>query len=300
MFCGTDTLLPPARRRQGLEGAVRRRREFVRRFYQEAESAAKLSHPNIVNTYDVGREGDVYYIVMELVNGPSLAETIAGDGKLRSRSRSITRRDLQRSAYAHRGACSTATSSPPTSWSPKTTSAIVGFRYRSRRLDPDDGAHQAGPRDGSVYYISPEQAQGHGPRGSDLYWIGVVLYQDAHRRCRSPVSRPSRSRSNISAIRSRPSTPARSAPAPLWPRSSTACCRRSPRTASSPPPRSPRHCAKRASARTSPTSASPTTRRRSRSAPSSHRRAARPCRTGRSPRSARTKSARRDRPRPSS
>jgi len=82
VYCGTDTLL---RRRVAIK--VLRRdyamdQEFVRRFYQEAESAAKLSHPNIVNTYDVGREGDTYYIIMELVDGPSLAEIIAADGRL--------------------------------------------------------------------------------------------------------------------------------------------------------------------------------------------------------------------------
>ena len=82
VYCGTDILL---RRRVAIK--VLREQyaaddEFVRRFYQEAESAAKLSHPNIVNTYDVGRQDDTYYIVMELVDGPSLAEIIAADGRL--------------------------------------------------------------------------------------------------------------------------------------------------------------------------------------------------------------------------
>jgi len=82
VYCGTDTVL---RRRVAIK-VLREQyasdEEFVRRFYQEAESAARLNHPNIVNTYDVGREGDTYYIVMELVDGPSLAEIIANDGKL--------------------------------------------------------------------------------------------------------------------------------------------------------------------------------------------------------------------------
>ncbi|HEU5480943.1 MAG TPA: protein kinase, partial [Candidatus Tumulicola sp.] len=82
VYCGTDTVL---RRRVAIK-VLREQyaadQEFVRRFYQEAESAARLSHPNIVNTYDVGRENDTYFIVMELVDGASLGEIIAADGKL--------------------------------------------------------------------------------------------------------------------------------------------------------------------------------------------------------------------------
>lgn len=46
--------------------------EFVRRFKRESQAAASLSHPNIVSIYDVGQEGDIYYIVMEYVNGENL------------------------------------------------------------------------------------------------------------------------------------------------------------------------------------------------------------------------------------
>jgi len=55
---------------------------FVARFFSEAQHAAKLAHPNIVNVYDVGRAGESYYIVMELVEGTTLAEMIASDGRL--------------------------------------------------------------------------------------------------------------------------------------------------------------------------------------------------------------------------
>src|SRR5579864_1788957 len=46
---------------------------FVQRFYQEAQAAAKLSHPNIVNTYDVGEVDDSHYIVQEFIAGETLA-----------------------------------------------------------------------------------------------------------------------------------------------------------------------------------------------------------------------------------
>ena len=56
--------------------------EVVKRFNAEAQSAASLAHPNIVSVYDVGSEGDVHYIVMELIKGKTLKEIINEDGAL--------------------------------------------------------------------------------------------------------------------------------------------------------------------------------------------------------------------------
>ena len=55
---------------------------FVSRFRQEAQSAARLIHPNIVNVYDVGRDDDSYYIIMEYVKGRTLKELISAEGAL--------------------------------------------------------------------------------------------------------------------------------------------------------------------------------------------------------------------------
>ena len=56
--------------------------EFIKRFNTEAQSAASLTHPNIVSIFDVGNEGSLYYIVMELIQGKTLKEIIVEDGKL--------------------------------------------------------------------------------------------------------------------------------------------------------------------------------------------------------------------------
>lgn len=56
--------------------------EFVKRFNTEAQAVASLTHPNIVSVYDVGHEGDLYYIVMELIQGKTLKEIITSDGAL--------------------------------------------------------------------------------------------------------------------------------------------------------------------------------------------------------------------------
>ncbi|NCC45278.1 MAG: hypothetical protein EOM18_17220, partial [Clostridia bacterium] len=55
---------------------------FVENFKRESQSAAGLSHPNIVGVYDVGREGNINYIVMELVDGKTLSEVIAEEAPM--------------------------------------------------------------------------------------------------------------------------------------------------------------------------------------------------------------------------
>ena len=56
--------------------------EFIKRFNTEAQSAARLAHANIVSVYDVGQEYNIYYIVMELIQGKTLKEVIEENGKL--------------------------------------------------------------------------------------------------------------------------------------------------------------------------------------------------------------------------
>ncbi|WP_460267385.1 protein kinase domain-containing protein, partial [Clostridium tertium] len=56
--------------------------EFIRRFRREAQSASSLDHPNIVSIYDLGEEDDIYYIVMEYVEGMTLKEYITANGPL--------------------------------------------------------------------------------------------------------------------------------------------------------------------------------------------------------------------------
>lgn len=56
--------------------------EFLTKFKREAEAVASLSHPNIVNVYDVGEDGKVHYIVMELIEGQNLKDIIKNEGTL--------------------------------------------------------------------------------------------------------------------------------------------------------------------------------------------------------------------------
>jgi serine/threonine-protein kinase len=180
VYSGTDTLLRRRVAIKVLRSQYAADAEFVRRFYQEAESAAKLSHPNIVNTYDVGREGDTYYIVMELVDGPSLAEIIAADGKLPEPvAIDFAAQICNGLAYAHRSGLLHRDIKPANVLVTKDDVVKLSDFGIARAVSQQTMAlTKPGLVMGSVFYISPEQAQGHElNESSDLYSVGIVLYQ---------------------------------------------------------------------------------------------------------------------------
>jgi eukaryotic-like serine/threonine-protein kinase len=179
VYSGTDTVLRRRVAIKVLRAQYAADEEFVRRFYQEAESAARLSHPNIVNTYDVGREGETYYIVMELVDGPSLAEIIA-DGPLPEPvAIDYAAQICNGLAYAHRSGLLHRDIKPANILVTKDDVVKLSDFGIARAVSKQTMAlTKPGLIMGSVYYISPEQAQGHElHESSDLYSVGVVLYQ---------------------------------------------------------------------------------------------------------------------------
>ncbi len=180
VYSGTDTLLRRRVAIKVLRAQYAADAEFVRRFYQEAESAARLSHPNIVNTYDVGREADTYYIVMELVDGPSLAEIIAADGKLPEPvAIDYAAQVCNGLAYAHRQGLLHRDIKPANVLVTKDDVVKLSDFGIARAVSQHTMAlTKPGLVMGSVFYISPEQAQGHElNEASDLYSVGIVLYQ---------------------------------------------------------------------------------------------------------------------------
>jgi serine/threonine-protein kinase len=152
--------------------------DFVQRFYTEAQHAAKLSHPNIVNIYDVGREGESYFIVMELVDGATLAEMIESDGSLpEAVAIDFAAQICNGLAYAHRQGLLHRDIKPANVL--VTRDDVVKLSdFGIARAVTTQTMTQPGMVMGSVYYISPEQAQGHElNETSDLYSLGIVLYQ---------------------------------------------------------------------------------------------------------------------------
>ncbi len=150
----------------------------VKRFRREAQAAAALSHPNIVGVYDVGRQDDVHYIVMEYVQGKSLKEEIAERGPLPpEESVRIARQICEALRHAHAHHIIHRDVKPhnvlitPEGRVKVADFGIAGAATGSTVTYP-------GALLGTVYYFSPEQAQGrYGDQRSDLYALGVVLYE---------------------------------------------------------------------------------------------------------------------------
>ena len=151
---------------------------FVERFRREALSAAKLQHPNIVQIYDSGREGDFNYIVMEYVEGRSLKEYLADEGPLDIRDASrIAAEVLTALAYAHRTGL-VHRDIKPGNILLSNDGKVQVTDFGIARAEAGSTMTQTGTILGTAYYLSPEQAQGLPLDGrSDIYSLGVVLYE---------------------------------------------------------------------------------------------------------------------------
>jgi len=151
---------------------------FVEKFKIEAQAAARLSHPNIVNIFDVGQEQDVYYIVMEYVEGRTLKEIIHEesplpvdtavniaimicDGIHHAHERGIIHRDIK-----------------PHNILVTRDGMVKVADFGIAQAITKKTITYGGKIIGSVHYISPEQARGEPlTRATDIYSVGCVLYE---------------------------------------------------------------------------------------------------------------------------
>lgn len=152
---------------------------FVERFRREAQAAANLSHPGIVAVYDWGQHDDTYFIVMEYVDGRSLAEVIKSEGTLHpDRAAEIATDVAAALGFAHRNGTVHRDVKPGNILiTPSGQVKVTDFGI-ARAFGGGDELTQTGSVMGTASYFSPEQAQGKSvdPR-SDLYSLGVVLFE---------------------------------------------------------------------------------------------------------------------------
>ena len=152
--------------------------EFVRRFNTEAQAAASLTHPNIVSIYDVGNEGNVYYIVMELIQGKTLKEIITEDGALSWKwSVNIAIQIASALETAHRNNIIHRDIKPHNIIITEEGVAKV-TDFGIAKAVSNSTITAFGTTIGSVHYFSPEHARGgFTDAKSDLYSLGIVMYE---------------------------------------------------------------------------------------------------------------------------
>ncbi len=153
-------------------------RDFLDRFQHEAQAAALLNHPNVVNVYDVGQDGATHYIVMEYVEGTNLKTLINREGPLPiARAVTIAIAIAQGLAAAHKFGLIHRDIKPQNIMvRPDGHVQITDFGIAKSHLST--ALTQTGITFGTADYISPEQARGEPatPR-SDIYALGVTLFE---------------------------------------------------------------------------------------------------------------------------
>jgi len=153
---------------------------FVARFRREAQAAANLNHPSVVSVYDWGTHDDTYFIVMEYVEGRSLADVLAAEGHLYpDRAVEVATDVAAALGFAHRNGTVHRDVKPGNIMiTPSGQVKVTDFGIARAFGGDDDELTQTGSVMGTASYFSPEQAQGKpvDPR-SDLYSLGVVLFE---------------------------------------------------------------------------------------------------------------------------
>lgn len=151
---------------------------FVENFKRESQAAAGLSHPNIVGVYDVGREGNINYIVMELIEGDTLNKIIEREAPMDYRKViDISKQVASALRIAHKNKIIHRDVKPHNIM--VTNDGVVKLADFGIARAINDATLSTGSKIvGSVHYFSPEQARGnYVDERSDIYSLGIVMYE---------------------------------------------------------------------------------------------------------------------------
>jgi serine/threonine-protein kinase len=178
VFKGTDTVLNRPVAIKVLSPQFAEDASFVHRFRREAQAAARMSHPNIVGIYDTGSDDGTHYIVMEYIEGRTLADFLAGGGRLMpSRAFELGEAVCGALAYAHASGVVHRDIKPGNIMVTRGGEVKV-MDFGIARVTSNETVTQTATVLGTASYLSPEQAQGQPvDERSDLYSLGVVLYE---------------------------------------------------------------------------------------------------------------------------
>ena len=152
--------------------------EFIKRFRREAQSTTSLAHPNIVSIYDVGEEDNIYYIVMEYVNGQTLKQYIQQFAPVHPRKAiNIMVQIVSAIEHAHDNQIIHRDIKPHNilldhDGNVKVTDFGIAMALSSTTITQTNSVL------GSIHYLSPEQARGGlANKKSDIYSLGIVLFE---------------------------------------------------------------------------------------------------------------------------
>ncbi len=178
VYLAYDTILDRNVAVKVLRGDLANDEKFVRRFQREALSASSLTHPNIVEVYDVGEDNGQYYIVMEYVEGKNLKDLIKKRGKLTiSEVIDIMLQITDGMSVAHDSYIIHRDIKPQNimileNGLVKIMDFGIAMAMNSTQLTQTNSVM------GSVHYLPPEQANGKGATlQSDIYSMGIVMYE---------------------------------------------------------------------------------------------------------------------------
>lgn len=154
--------------------------QFIERFFAEGRAAASLNHPNIVQAFDVGNEGDMYFFVMEYVEGRSIHEDMVKHKRFKeSDTIDIAIQVAEALEHAHERGLIHRDVKPKNIMITKEDVVKLADMGLARAMsDVETAEAEAGRAFGTPYYISPEQIRGEKEIGppADIYSLGVTLY----------------------------------------------------------------------------------------------------------------------------